>query len=325
MKLVFILSTILSFSSWFDQALVIQTKHWELRTDLSLKDSGQAGELLDASYEVYRMYLSNLPQVRNENLQAWVFSNRTDYLETVQSQTRGDSGVAASTTGSFIDLGEGRQILAVDASRGWKQFENVSKHEAFHQFAYSRFRIPLPAWLNEGLAEYFASSAYINGAIIPGQPTESDIKILKNAIQQNSVMPFLDFMRLNNQEWGQLTKRGRFPYTQAWSMVQFLVHSDSGAHANEMDNYLRLLQNGMDDEEAFVKAFNTSDLEAFQQSWVSYVDQLKPGATIPAAQRLAFLANGIMEIQNRGNDMPTTIEELAKAIEEMKFKSQVRV
>jgi hypothetical protein len=325
MNAVLILTTLVFAGGWYENSTVTHTNHWELRTDLPVDDVQNVGELLDSCYEVYRTHLSNLPQIRNEKLEAWVFSNRKDYTENAQSQIRGDSGVVASTSGMFINLGEGKQILAVDASGGWKKFEETAKHEAFHQFQYSRFRSTLPPWLSEGLAEYFSHSAYINGAIIPGQPTEKDIALLKRAIQNNSVTPFIDFMRMNKQEWGQRMKSSSLQYSQAWSMVHFLVHGEEGRHAPEMDHFLKLIQGGMYHEEAFVKAFNTSDLVSFQNMWMEHIDQLKPGAIIPTAQRLGYFAAGILKLRSLGLSTPTSMEELAQQLEKINFGEKVRV
>ena len=325
MNAVLILTTLVFAGGWYDNSTVTHTNHWELRTDLPVDDVQHVGELLDSCYEVYRTYLSNLPQIRNEKLEAWVFSNRKDYIENVQSQTRGDSGVVASTGGMFINLGEGKQILAVDASGGWQEFEETAKHEAFHQFQYSRFRSTVPPWLSEGLAEYFSHSAYINGEIIPGQPTEKDITLLKRAIQNNSVTPFIDFMRMNKQEWGQRMKSSSLQYSQAWSMVHFLVHGEEAGHASEMDHFLKLIQGGMYHEEAFVKAFNTSDLVSFQNAWMEHIDQLKPGAIIPTAQRLGYFASGTLKLRSLGVSTPTSMEELAQALEKINFGEKVRV
>ena len=324
MNTLFIISSIIA-GGWYDNTAVSNTNHWQLRTDLPANSVTHVGELLDSSYEVYRTYLSNLPQVRNEKLEAWVFANRKDYLENVQSQIRGDSGVVASTSGMFINLGEGKQILAVDASGGSKSFEETAKHEAFHQFQYSRFKSDVPPWLSEGLAEYFEHSAYINGEIIPGQPTEKDITLLKRAIENYSVTPFIDFMRINNQEWGQKMKENNFQYAQAWSIVQFLVHGEGGSHASEMDYFLKLIQEGMYHEEAFVKAFNTSDLVSFQNMWMEYVNQLKPGAIIPTAQRLGYFAAGVLQLRELGEPPPTSMEELAEALKKIAFRETVRV
>ena len=325
MNAVLILTTLVFAGGWYDNSAVTHTDHWELRTDLPVDDVQHVGELLDSCYEVYRTYLSNLPQIRNEKLEAWVFSNRKDYIENVQSQTRGDSGVVASTGGMFINLGEGKQILAVDASGGWQEFEETAKHEAFHQFQYSRFRSTVPPWLSEGLAEYFSHSAYINGEIIPGQPTKKDITLLKRAIQNNSVTPFIDFMRMNKQEWGQRMKLSNLQYSQAWSMVHFLVHGEEGRNASEMDHFLKLIQDGMYHEEAFVKAFNTSDLVSFQNVWMEYIDKLKPGSIIPTAQRLGYFASGTLKLRSLGVSTPTSMEELAQALEKINFWEKVRV
>jgi hypothetical protein len=93
----------------------------------------------------------------------------------------------------------------------------------------------------------------------------------------------------------------------------------------------------MSSEEAFGKAFDTSGLAtyvrsqngegflAFQNAWIDYIEQLKPGATIPTAQRLAYFASGVLELFKLGKTMPINLEELASELEAIKFNGQVRV
>ncbi|MDP6601633.1 MAG: DUF1570 domain-containing protein [Phycisphaerales bacterium] len=306
---------------WYDTAPVYNTEHWVMRTDLAPNDAVEAGRLLDAVYEAYRNGLSMLPGKRNERMEAWVFLRKSDYNTTVQSRTRGDSGVVENSAGVFFTDSSGLQVTAVTVADAWKNFERTAKHEAFHQFAHTRFVNPLPQWVNEGLAEYFEHSGYINGAIVPGQVEERDLAILQQALQTGRYVPFLQMMRMSNQEWGQGLKGpgSTIQYLQAWSMVHFLIHGDDGKHVDQFDRFLLLMSEGMDDEEAFVKAFGTNDLQSFEQAWANHVSQLIPSSTMTAARRLSYMAMGMLELNRRGRSA-VSLDELRAGLQTIDYR-----
>jgi len=305
---------------WYNNAPVYTTKHWTLRTDLKPSDANEAGRLLDAVYEAYRNGLSMLPKKVDDRMEAWVFLSKEDYNATVQSRTRGDSGVVESSSGMFFTDKSGLQITAVTVADSWKSFERTAKHEAFHQFAHTRFTNKLPQWLNEGLAEYFEHTTYINGAIVTGQVGKHELQRLQQLIRSNSYFPFLEMMRITSNQWGQGIKgpRGSDQYLQAWSMVHFLIHGDGGTHANQFDRYLVLMSEGMDDEEAFVKAFDTGDLQSFDRAWANHVMNLVPSSTMIAARRLSYLAAGMLELHNSGRSA-NSMNELRASLQSIQY------
>lgn len=321
----FVVAAILIFSveaqaqSWKERATVYTTKYWTIRTDIQSEHAHDAGRLFDAVYEAYRNGLSMLPEQRNVKLEAWVFRNRGDYLGTVSS-----FGTSPENSGGMFIGAIG--ITAVDVSGSWGTFESTAKHEAFHQFVSSRFTKGIPTWLNEGLAEYFENTVYINGSIINGQVSNSTLQALQNDIQTNSCIRFLELMRMSQRTWNQnlVDGNGAKQYRQSWAMVHFLIHASNGQYASQFDRFLLLISEGVNHEEAFVSAFKTNDLESFQRAWVTYIENLKPSSSKLAAHRLNFLASGAKECI-RENRNVSSIKGLYASLQTLGFKTTLSV
>jgi hypothetical protein len=308
-----------NIETWRESATVYQTKHWTLRTDLPRTQAIDAGKLFDAVYEAYRIGLAMLPEKSNEKLEAWVFNSRTDYINTLSTITTQPENSA----GMFIpSLG----ITAVDVSGSWSLFESTAKHEAFHQFANSRFPDGLPAWLNEGLAEYFENTTYINGAIINGQVQYSRLQLLQRDIQSGGCIRFLELMRMSLKTWNQnlAGENGSKQYRQSWAMVHFLIHANNGQFASQFDDFLLLISKGENHEKAFVKAFKTNDLENFERVWSSYILDLKPSSALIAAHRLNFLASGFSELYRRQMTV-SSLQGLQSSLKSINYQTTLNV
>jgi len=321
----FLVAIILAFpilaqaQSWKERASVYTTKHWTIRTDLPSEHANDAGRLFDAVYEAYRNGLAMLPKQREVKLEAWVFHNRGDYLGTVRS-----FGTSPENSGVMFIAAIG--ITAVDVSGSSQSFESTAKHEAFHEVVSSRFAKGIPTWLNEGLAEYFENSVYINGAIINGQVSSSTLQQLQNDIQTNSCIRFLELMRMSQQTWNQnlVEGDGSKQYRQSWAMVHFLIHANNGQYASSFDRYLLLIAEGNNYEKAFVSAFQTKDLDSFQRAWVTYINNLKPSSSRLAAHRLNFLAAGAIEAIRLERKV-SSIKGLQASLQTIGFKTTLSV
>lgn len=312
-------STVVHAQSWKERATVYTTKHWTIRTDLTSDHAHDAGKLFDAVYEAYHNGLAMLPEKRTVKFEAWVFKSRSDYLGTLSS-----FGATPENSGGMFISSIG--ITAVDVSGSWQSFESTAKHEAFHQFASSRFSKGIPTWLNEGLAEYFEKSVYINGAIINGQVPSSTLQLLQSDIQTDSCIRFLELMRMPQGTWNQILVdgNGAKQYRQSWAMVHFLIHANNGQHAPAFDRYLILVSEGVNHENAFVSAFKTDDLVSFERAWATYIINLKPSSALIAAHRLNFLASGAKECMRRERNI-SSLNGLHAALQTIGFKTKLSV
>jgi len=317
-------SSISNGQSWHDRATEYQTQHWKLRTDLAPNEARDAAKLLDAMYNAYEGGLSMLPKKRDTTFEAWVFKHKNDYNNTLQAHRRGDSNVTEHSAGMFFTTTYGTQVTAVTVEDSWNHFERVAKHEAFHQFAYSRFQHGIPQWLNEGIAEYFESSTYINGALIPGQVSKSTADLLRQDIRLNRCIPFLDLLKMNGREWLQNLANGdaALQYRQSWAMVHFLIHGENGRHAAKFNQYLLMIARGKNPDEAFAEAFGTSDLASFESAWAKYIEGLQQTSATIAAIRLAYLASGAHALADLEQN-PRSLQELKTMLHSIQFRKQI--
>lgn len=199
---------------------------------------------------------------------------------------------------------------------------HVLQHEGFHQFANMRIGENLPIWVNEGLAEFFGQSIYINGKVETGVAPESRLTRITAAIKAKRFIPFQQMLDMSHKDWNNAVSKGGdragFQYDQAWSMVHFLMLADRGKYAPSFHEFLRLLWSGMDKERAFAQAFGTSDGASFEAAWRTYIQGLKPDSVSAAVERLEFYAVGLRLLHARAGH-PDSLEELRSALKAIGF------
>src|SRR5215207_7370510 len=100
----------------------------------------------------------------------YLYARREDYLAT---------GAPPQTAGAF--LGD-RLIAAAVDDRGSTTW-HVVQHEAFHQFAAAAPGTELPAWLNEGLGEYFGEALFTGDGYVCGVVPEWRLKRVKQSLE----------------------------------------------------------------------------------------------------------------------------------------------
>lgn len=198
----------------------------------------------------------------------------------------------------------------------------VLQHEGFHQFANMRIGENLPTWVNEGLAEYFGQSIYINGKMETGVAPESRLKRINAAIKSRRSIPFQQMLDMSHEDWNNAVSKGGdragFQYDQAWSMVHFLMLAGQGKYARPFHEFIRLLWSGMDKDRAFKQAFGASDGASFEAAWRTYLQGLKADSVSAAIERLEFYAIGLRTLHHSAGH-PESLEELRSALNAIGF------
>ena len=120
----------------------------------------------------------------------------------------------------------------------------------------------------------------VNRTFIIGQSKPRVINAVKQAIELNEHIPLRQMLMMNRETWGNALVDGTasLQYHQAWSMVHFLVYGDNGRYTERFEAYLRLINSGVQSEQAFIRAFETADLEAFENRWKKYALAANPSA-----------------------------------------------
>jgi len=302
---------------WWNRTTTRTSEHYYIRTDLPKAQARAYGRHLDFMYKEFSRRLASLPPRGPEQLDVYIFAKRSEYLRTLASRWGIDG---KGTGGMFFVNQQGSGLAFWTENLAPSRIHHVIQHEGFHQFAYSRFGNDLPLWVNEGLAEFFGEAVRVGDRLVLGQSTPRVIDRVKNAIEREEHVPFTAMVRMNNRTWNENVKSGDagIYYNQAWSMVHFLVYGDRAQYQPAFERYLRLLNNGIPSEQAFVQVFG-EDVGAFERQWRKYALAARPSAFVTAAERIEFLAEGALFLSQK-QIVPTSLEDLTEALQSFDFE-----
>jgi tetratricopeptide (TPR) repeat protein len=126
----------------------------------------------------------------------------------------------------------------------------------------------LPAWFNEGLAEYYSTFLI-----------EDDIKVHVgelipdhlHTLNKGKLYPLKTLFAVNHDspEFDEGKKRGMF-YAESWALVHYLMLGSNGQRVDQLGKYLELIAANTSTEEAFKLAFKT-DMESLEKELRRYV------------------------------------------------------
>jgi tetratricopeptide (TPR) repeat protein len=170
---------------------------------------------------------------------------------------------AKGVAGIFVRAADGPLIL-FDASGRWSA-EHVIYHELTHSFMGNEGR-PLPLWLTEGVADFYAAFDVEAGSVRIGLPT-GQIALLR----EREWLPLGEVLSADGTSplYTDPKKASLF-YAESWAMVHYL-YADCPARRGQLAAYLRLLDFGRPVEQAFAAAFGTG-FDGFEKELKAYVD-----------------------------------------------------
>ena len=121
------------------------------------------------------------------------------------------------------------------------------QHEAFHQFAAAHRGTELPAWLNEGLAEYFGEGLFTGDAFVTGAVPAWRLARVKRSLAAGAFQPLPEFLSMTQAEWNEKVTSNetlKAHYDQAWSLAQYLLHAGGGRHREGLVGFVKSLAAG---------------------------------------------------------------------------------
>ena len=182
--------------------------------------------------ERFREAISKMMTVRQGSVKTRVvvFKDAASFRPFKPKRTDGSADDLAS---GFFQSGEDVNYIAISAGGGDL---STIYHEYAHDVIDASFgRMEIPAWLNEGLAEYFQTFRIVDDrtALLGGAP-RSHINLLK----QGPLISWDEFFALDTIS---LRDRGAHSrtlfYAQAWAVVQFLLwEAEKGGVAHLLHN-----------------------------------------------------------------------------------------
>ena len=167
--------------------------------------------------------------------------------------------------GGFYSHSEREAVVSGRAGRA--QVRTISIHESSHAILMDRAPY-VPAWLNEGLAEYFSLiEVESGGSRITAQYERLDAL---EEMRAGGGWTLEEFFAISDSQWASLdVDRLQLAYTQAWSLAYFFMSSEAGkeelrnliAEFDEPGNELR--------SEKLLDRLHPGGVKALEKQWRS--------------------------------------------------------
>ncbi len=237
-------------------------------TDVGLKTLRQIWLRMNFVAEAYQQRLHAIfGGAVTQKLPFYIFKNSHEYYS--------DGGMPGSA-GVFEYNYTGQWLMAIGGRHMTHQRWHIIQHEGFHQFTFAFIHRFLPAWANEGTAEFFGEglftgSSFVTGWIPPYREARIKYEIKHNKFKTIHAIREMSYRRWNDALMGT-------NYDEAWSMIYFLAYANHGRYAVPFTQYLRLYREGLDAQTAWERIFGNNDL-AFQRLYVKYWLNMPPNAT----------------------------------------------
>jgi hypothetical protein len=231
------------------------SRYYEVYSDLEEERVTEAVLRMSRMAEEYHERTKEFSGVIRTKFPFYLFKNPEDYYR--NGGPPGSFGVFMSRGGAGVLMSQGG-----DASRDtlW----HAIQHEGFHQFARAVIGGDLPAWLNEGMAEYFGEAAFTGDGFVSGVMPPDRGRRIQNEIREKRFKSVPAMMTLSQRQWNAEIDHAN--YDMAWSMVHFLVHGDDGKYAVAFGNFIKDVgRNARPWEQSWLAHLGPAD--GFEKKW----------------------------------------------------------
>ncbi len=271
---------------------LLVTDHFEIRTTAADAEFVDALPLfLETAYQQYSS-LVPAPAGPAEKLQTYVFANRAEWDRYVREAFPARYPVYARiSAGGFA---ERNQCVAYYMPQRIYTLSIIA-HEGLHQYLSAKFRVPVPAWLNEGLACYCETFQFRRGIpMFTPQDNSFRMNSLRQSLAGDSLIPLKEMLATDA---GQVIVRNqsamtRAYYAQAWALVCMLRHGLNGKYRDGFDRMCADM--GRRDSvvraqaariaapdpsatsmgEALFRAYISTDLEGFEREYRQHMREI---------------------------------------------------
>jgi Tfp pilus assembly protein PilF len=253
--------------------LEVKSAHFRVLTDASMHDARDVA----AEFEQMRyVFASHFPGFRLESGAPLTIFVAKD-LESAKALAPAIFGKNERVVG-FYRQGWEKKFAVVRMDDWLTQQHYAVYHEYVHNVFHLNARW-LPAWLDDGLAEFYSCTRFQSDKIVLGAPTERFA-----TLRSGPLMPVETLLSVDGR-----SKIFKDPqatevfYADSWALVHYLVFGTKNSAS--LDQFFSLLQNGVPQKQAFVQVFG--EFKIFDQKWSNYMNAFTFLATsIPALPRL---------------------------------------
>lgn len=236
--------------------LKAETKHFVLYgngSERSLRDYATKIEVFHEALTFFHPIDDSIPA---EKLEIYLVRDKDD-MDRIWPRATGVAGFyRADPDGTFAVVSREFETMG----------DSVLFHEYTHHYMLRYFAYPYPAWLVEGMAEYFGSSAVYRDHIEIGLPN-------------NSRGPSLDSWYISSRDLFGKKREGDVYlfYARAWLLTHFMMAEDG--RRQQLDQYMRLVGEGGDSITSLEKALGYN-IETLDKNLRAYLKQRIPYTSI---------------------------------------------
>lgn len=297
------------------------SRHYEIHSNLPRDEVIDYAQHMDLIYAEFARRFAGFRDRRRASHPLYLVRTREDYVRLLAG-----FGIDGSYSGGMFfrrgrESGLATWVERPDRSQAFATL----RHEAFHQFAHNYLGRTLPTSINEGIAQYFENIVIVNGRVEAGLTDTRRIEQVKAMIEQDGAMPLDTLLNISSEQWHDAMRNsgrgGSDLYAQSWSLVYFLVHGEDGRFRRPFDVYLQQLSRGRSSRQAMQHAFRTDDFATAEPAWLAFAREQRPDPATTAQAHLEFLADGVLAIRERGDELPASFDALRDALRSRGFRT----
>lgn len=235
---------VLSIEDWLYDGVpgrIVRTDSYEVFTTSTNRTIAERMPLfMEHALAHYSTALGDLPRPRDP-MKTYLFANRPEWARMTQR-------VMGNDAGPYLQIQRGgfsSQGTAVLYDIGIRDTFAIAAHEGWHQYTQSTFRVPLPVWLEEGLATYMegfrwdalrrrppATDATAGPSLPQFQPWYNweRYTALTRVARANRLMGLEELVETTPQELVDASgERALAYYAQVWALTLYLAEGEDGA------------------------------------------------------------------------------------------------
>lgn len=147
-----------------------------------------------------------------------------------------------------------------------------NRHTVFHEYVHEliqlNYKRPLPAWLNEGIAEFYGNCE-VSGLDVTVGRANPDTGFY---LRRHAMIPLPELLGPNAmpKAYGNAIYAHTF-YQQSWLLTHYVIFGKGMGSGERLNQYVDLLQSGVNPMEGFVQTFG--DLRTVQNELYAYLEQ----------------------------------------------------
>jgi Tfp pilus assembly protein PilF len=243
----------------------IRSPHFIVLTNSSEKNGRRIANQLEQMRSVFQKIFPTVTDDNEAPMTVFALKDKKSFqtLEPEAYLAKGQLDLA----GYFMQSEEGNYILLRLDAQGEHPFAIV-----YHEYTHYLLRNSedwLPAWLDEGMAEFYQNTDIDGKDVRLGQASVGNINLLRDS----RLIPLTTLLQIDHSSpYYHEQQKGNIFYAESWALTHYLLISDSQNKTHRLEDYARFMMQGQDSIAAAQSAFG--DLAKLDHALEAYVRQL---------------------------------------------------